>query len=215
MIDMELMTGGTLGDLLDNSQLQPALLLSYSTQIMKGLSFLHGVGIIHRDITPRNILISSSNYLKIADFRLSHLMSGIESRTPLVFSLYYRAPELLRVNAFVKDTRSLAYTYAIDNWSAGCILREMIIGQGPVFKPARPAFSPTTSAIEQLDAIIRKFCPSSGFVNEKLAMNFCASSLKLPETAASSQAPTWVIQMLEVTRISQMTQLACSALTVC
>ncbi|KAK1515398.1 serine/threonine-protein kinase crk1, partial [Colletotrichum abscissum] len=33
MIDMELMTGGTLGDLLDSSQLQPALLLSYSTQM--------------------------------------------------------------------------------------------------------------------------------------------------------------------------------------
>ncbi|KAK0367458.1 serine/threonine-protein kinase crk1, partial [Colletotrichum limetticola] len=42
MIDMELMTGGTLGDLLDSSQLQPALLLSYSVQIVKGLSFLHG-----------------------------------------------------------------------------------------------------------------------------------------------------------------------------
>ncbi|KAK7433422.1 serine/threonine-protein kinase crk1 [Colletotrichum acutatum] len=155
MIDMELMTGGTLGDLLDSSQLQPALLLSYSVQIVKGLCFLHGVSIIHRDVTPRNILISSSNCLKIADFGLSHVMSGSEPRTPLVCSLYYRAPELLRVNAFVGDTRSLVYTCAVDNWSAGCILREMIIGQGPEFKPVRSTSSPATSAIEQLDAIIR------------------------------------------------------------
>ncbi|KAI3528650.1 glycogen synthase kinase-3-like protein [Colletotrichum abscissum] len=217
MIDMELMTGGTLGDLLDSSQLQPALLLSYSTQMMNGLSFLHGVGIIHRDVTPRNILISSSNCLKIADFGLSHLMSGIEPRTPLVCSLYYRAPELLRVNAFVRDARSLVYTCAVDNWSVGCILREMIIGQGPEFKPARPTFSPTTSAIEQLDAIIRKFCPSSGFVNERLAMMFCDSCLKLPETVVSSQAPAWVIQMLEVTRLLLVPdpELRCTAETAC
>ncbi|KAL0764133.1 hypothetical protein CaCOL14_012797 [Colletotrichum acutatum] len=161
MIDMELMTGGTLGDLLDSSQLQPALLLSYSVQIVKGLSFLHGV-----------------------------------------CSLYYTAPELLRVNAFVGDTRSLVYTCAVDNWSAGCILREMIIGQGPEFKPVRSSSSPATSAIEQLDAIIRKFCPSSGFVHENLAMIFCDSSLKLPETAVSPRASAWVIQMLEVTRSS-------------
>ncbi|KAK0367923.1 glycogen synthase kinase-3-like protein, partial [Colletotrichum limetticola] len=182
-----------------------------------GLSFLHGVSIIHRDVTPRNILISSSNCLKIADFGLSHVMSGIEPRTPLVCSLYYRAPELLRVNAFVGDTRSLVYTCAVDNWSAGCILREMIIGQGPEFKPVRSTSSPATSAIEQLDAIIRKFCPSSGFVNENLAMIFCDSSLKLPETAVSPRAPAWVIQMLEVTRLLLVPdpELRCTAKAAC
>ncbi|OHW95282.1 glycogen synthase kinase-3-like protein [Colletotrichum incanum] len=204
MIDMELMTGGTLGELLDNSQLGPALALSYSVQILRGLRFFHDIGIAHRDLKPNNILISSSNSLKIADFGLSHVMSGCEPRTPLVCTLYYRPPELLRANAFLKEARSLAYTCAIDNWSAGCILREMIIGQGPEFRPARTIYSSTTSPIEQLDAIIKRFYLSSGFINEKLAISFCDSALKLPEITVSPLSPVWVNQMLGVTRLLLM-----------
>lgn len=87
MLDLELMTGGTLGELLSESRLGPALALSYSVQIMRGLQFLHNIGIVHRDLKPNNILLSSSNSLKIADFGLSHVMSGCEPRTPLVRGL--------------------------------------------------------------------------------------------------------------------------------
>ncbi|OHW97267.1 cyclin-dependent kinase e-1 [Colletotrichum incanum] len=116
----------------------------------------------------------------------------------LVCTLYYRPPELLRANVFLGKVRSLTYTSAVDNWSAGCILREMIIGLGPEFRPARTIYSSTTSSIEQLDAIIKKFYLSSGFMNEKLATSFCNSTLKLPELTT---LPLLMSQMLEVTRL--------------
>ncbi|KAK1960813.1 kinase-like protein, partial [Colletotrichum sublineola] len=122
MLDLELMTGGTLGELLSDSPLDPTLAWSYSIQILRGLQFLHDVKIVHRDLKPHNILLSSSNCLKITDFGLSHVISSCEPRTPLVCTLYYRPPELLRANAFHNRVRSLAYSCAVDNWSAGCIL---------------------------------------------------------------------------------------------
>ncbi|WQF90369.1 Putative serine/threonine-protein kinase, active [Colletotrichum destructivum] len=198
MLDLELMTGGTLGELLSEARLGPELALSYSVQILRGLQFLHDVGITHRDLKPNNILLSSPNGLKIADFGLSHVISGCEPRTPLVCTLYYRPPELLRANVFLNKVRGLTYTSAIDNWSAGCILREMIVGLGPVFRPARTIYSSTTSSIEQLDAIIKKFYLSSGFINEKLATSFCNSTLKLPEITIS---PPLMNQILEVTQL--------------
>ncbi|CCF44778.1 serine/threonine-protein kinase crk1, partial [Colletotrichum higginsianum] len=95
MLDLELMTGGTLGELLNTSRLGPAHALSYTLQILRGLQFLHDIGIVHRDLKPNNILLSSSDCLKITDFGLSYVMSGCEPRTPLVCTLYYRPPELL------------------------------------------------------------------------------------------------------------------------
>ncbi|KAK1965650.1 kinase-like protein [Colletotrichum sublineola] len=91
------MTGGTLGELLSDSPLDPTLAWSYSIQILRGLQFLHDVKIVHRDLKPHNILLSSSNCLKITDFGLSHVMSGCEPRTPLVCYFFTTSPMAVHV----------------------------------------------------------------------------------------------------------------------
>lgn len=88
-------------------------------QIMKGLNFLHKNNIMHRDIKPSNLLVTDDNIVKIIDFGISKLHI-CDYNSCNVVTLQYRAPELL----FKGDL----YNKAIDIWSAGCILFELLTG---------------------------------------------------------------------------------------
>lgn len=96
--------------------------------------------IMHRDLKPQNLLIDlKTRTIKLADFGLGRVFSlPVAKYTHEVVTLWYRAPEILL------GTR--LYSTAVDMWSVGCILAEMILG--------RPLFS-GESEIEQLLAIFR------------------------------------------------------------
>lgn len=105
-------------------------------QMFQGLKFLHSIGIIHRDLKPSNILLMRDGSLKIADFGLARTVG--EQMTNLVVTLWYRPIEVL--------LGSEHYTEAIDMWSAGCIIGEMLNG-----KPIMPG----EGEIDQLSRIFR------------------------------------------------------------
>ncbi|KAK6147363.1 hypothetical protein DH2020_018275 [Rehmannia glutinosa] len=90
-------------------------------QLLEGLAFLHENGVMHRDLKPSNILINQvRGELKICDFGLSrHFGKASGSYTPGLVTLWYRAPELL---LGVKK-----YSCAIDMWSVGCIMAELLL----------------------------------------------------------------------------------------
>ncbi|NXE58156.1 CDK4 kinase, partial [Casuarius casuarius] len=81
-------------------------------QFLRGLDFLHSNCIVHRDLKPENILVTSNGQVKLADFGLARIYSCQMALTPVVVTLWYRAPEVL-----------LQSTYAtpVDMWSVGCI----------------------------------------------------------------------------------------------
>jgi p38 MAP kinase len=83
------------------------------------LKYIHSAGVIHRDLKPSNLLINDNCDLKICDFGLAreqdHQMTGY------VTTRYYRAPEIMLTWQ--------KYSYAVDVWSVGCILAEMLLGQ--------------------------------------------------------------------------------------
>lgn len=85
-------------------------------QFLSGLDFLHANCIVHRDLKPENILVTSNGTVKLADFGLARIYSYQMALTPVVVTLWYRAPEVL-----------LQSTYAtpVDMWSVGCIFAEM------------------------------------------------------------------------------------------
>lgn len=96
---------------------------TYIYQILKGLEFFHAKNIAHRDLKPENVLISEDDKLKICDFGSSKILDANGKNTPYIVSRYYRAPELILCVT--------KYTTAIDIWSTGCMLSELITRQPP------------------------------------------------------------------------------------
>ncbi|VEL29008.1 unnamed protein product [Protopolystoma xenopodis] len=95
---------------------------SFSKQLADAVLFCHQHKVFHRDLKPSNILINKEGFVKLADFGLARTFS-IPDRTYCheVVTLWYRAPEII--------LGSNNYSDAIDIWSFGCILFEMVTGE--------------------------------------------------------------------------------------
>lgn len=107
-------------------------------QLFSGLQYLHENFIIHRDIKVSNLLMNDKGCVKIADFGLARKYElPVRPMTPTVVTLWYRGPELL--------FGSKTHTTAVDIWSAGCILGELLD-----HKPLLPG----RSEIHQIDLIL-------------------------------------------------------------
>lgn len=97
----------------------------YQFQLLRGLAFVHGRGIVHCDLKPQNLLLDGKSHtLKICDFGTAKRMIYGEQQRPYMVSRYYRAPELI--------LGATSYTTGVDLWSAGCVFAELILGQ-PLF----------------------------------------------------------------------------------
>ncbi|KDO76320.1 hypothetical protein CISIN_1g017083mg [Citrus sinensis] len=93
-------------------------------QLLRGLKYVHSASVLHRDLKPSNLLLNASCDLKIGDFGLARTTSETDFMTEYVVTRWYRAPELL--------LNCTEYTAAIDIWSVGCILGE-IMTREPLF----------------------------------------------------------------------------------
>ncbi|KAI8893079.1 kinase-like domain-containing protein [Globomyces pollinis-pini] len=97
-------------------------------QICRGLKYIHSANVLHRDLKPGNLLVNADCELKICDFGLARGLTDAQDTgfmTEYVATRWYRAPEIML--AFRN------YTKAIDMWSVGCILAELL-GSKPLFK---------------------------------------------------------------------------------
>ncbi|CAG8525567.1 11424_t:CDS:10 [Diversispora eburnea] len=103
---------------------------SFSYQILSGLKYIHSANVLHRDLKPGNLLVNADCELKICDFGLARGFSEDPAAnsgfmTEYVATRWYRAPEIM--------LSFQSYTKAIDLWSVGCILAELLGGR-PLFK---------------------------------------------------------------------------------
>jgi serine/threonine protein kinase len=123
---MPYMKGGTLRDVLErNNALPLAIVADYLEQLAAAVDFAHGKGIVHRDIKPGNILISSDGRLLLADFGLTNVVSeGKMAQVRLAGAgmLDYMAPE--QVMGKKMDPRA-------DLYSLGVVLYHMVTGTVP------------------------------------------------------------------------------------
>ncbi|XP_026742794.1 cyclin-dependent kinase 11B isoform X3 [Trichoplusia ni] len=108
-------------------------------QLLKAVHHLHDNWILHRDLKTSNLLLSHKGVLKVGDFGLAREYgSPLRQYTPIVVTLWYRAPELLLC---CKE-----YSTPIDIWSVGCIFAEFIT-MNPLF--------PGKSEVDQLNRIFK------------------------------------------------------------
>ncbi len=147
-------------------QRMPTLFVKlYVFQMCRALAHTHGLGVCHRDIKPQNLLVDTHTHrLKLCDFgsakarapparcrrrrrraarpdaraRGAQMLVRGEPNIAYICSRYYRAPELI--------FGATDYTTAIDLWSVGCVMAELLLGQ-PLF--------PGESGVDQLVEIIK------------------------------------------------------------
>ncbi|KAK9707512.1 hypothetical protein RND81_07G202400 [Saponaria officinalis] len=108
-------------------------------QLLDGIKYLHDNWVLHRDLKTSNLLLNNQGELKICDFGLARQYgSPLKPYTHLVVTLWYRAPELL--------LGAREYSTAIDMWSLGCIMAELLSKE--------PLFNGKTE-FDQLDKIFK------------------------------------------------------------
>jgi len=123
-IVMELVSGGELYEMIVErktfSEKDTAHIIS---QVFSALEYLHGVGIVHRDLKLENMLLTDKDSLsvKVADFGLSKLYSGQALRTACG-TPFYVAPEILL---------GTGYGPEVDLWACGVLLYILLSGRLP------------------------------------------------------------------------------------
>lgn len=104
--------------------IKPPLFQYFVYQLLRGLKYVHSTNVLHRDLRPSNLLLNAKCDLKIGDFGLARTTTENDFMMEYVVTRWYRAPELL--------LNCCEYTQAIDMWSVGCILGEMMTRE-PLF----------------------------------------------------------------------------------
>ena len=117
--------------------------VSFARDLFSAIDYCHSQSIMHRDIKPENLLLGHDGKLKLVDFGLARETLNLAtpneraSYTSQMVTLWYRAPEILLAQP---------YGPAVDIWSAGCVVVEMLTG-APLFK--------ATTELEALQLILR------------------------------------------------------------
>ena len=144
--------------------LSDACVKSLIRQVLSGVAACHRLGVLHRDVKPGNVLIHADGTLKLADFGLARAASRLKplrddepketgrdepdrsvlhdgSYTRGIQTRWYRSPEIL--------LGATTYSAAVDVWSVGAILGELLSSNGPILRGE--------SDIDQLVRTMRAF----------------------------------------------------------
>jgi serine/threonine-protein kinase len=122
---MEYVRGQSLRALLnDHGPLSPRAALDIMDGVLSGLAAAHEAGLAHRDVKPENVLLSRGNAVKVVDFGLARVVSGVShTKTGMIIgTAAYLAPE--QVARGLSDARS-------DVYAAGVMLFELLTGRQP------------------------------------------------------------------------------------
>jgi serine/threonine protein kinase len=158
-----------------NNRLSLQQRFSYAKQLLGGVAYMHSMGIIHRDLCPRNVMLTKNRTtIKIIDFGISrqiHTNVCESVHTSIAAKIHFRSPEVW--------LKSGKYDTKIDVWSCACIIYELFTGEPCFVGPdsdsvfdciiTKVGLPPPTSAVwkwddvDDLDKLKKKPLSGSGF----------------------------------------------------
>eukprot|EP00842_Homolaphlyctis_polyrhiza_P000366 jgi/Hompol1/132/HPOL_002934-RA len=122
-IVMEFCENGSLQETISKFGKAPEQLVAlYMRQVLQGLSYLHGQGVIHCDIKSANLLTTKDGIVKLADFGIAQRERQNATDESVVGSAYWMAPEIIELRGASPSS---------DIWSVGCTSIELFTGHPP------------------------------------------------------------------------------------
>ncbi|GGL03814.1 putative serine/threonine-protein kinase PknB [Salinibacterium xinjiangense] len=192
-IVMEYVDGQLLKDIVARGPLEPAEACRITGQVLTALEYSHRAGVVHRDIKPGNIMITTGGQVKVMDFGIARAISDssatIAETSAIVGTAAYFSPEQARGETV--DART-------DLYSTGIMLFELLTGRTP-FRGENPvavayqhvnsdAAAPSSlnpRVSPALDAVVLRSLAKDRFGRYQSASDFRADV----ETAAAGSVP--------------------------
>ena len=179
-IIMEFVDGRLLSDLIAEGPLDPTEALRITSEVLTALEYSHRAGLVHRDIKPGNIMITSAGQVKVMDFGIARAVAEssatIAQTSTIMGTAQYFSPEQARGESV--DART-------DLYSAGIVLFEMLTGKAPFIdqNPVAVAYQhvnqpvPVPSSINPrvspaLDAVVMRAVAKDRFARFQSAAEF-------------------------------------------
>jgi hypothetical protein len=134
-IVMEYVAGRTLRDvIIAEGPVHPARAAEICADVASALAGAHARGVVHRDVKPGNVMLTTDGKVKVMDFGIARASAvpSITQTAAVVGTAQYIAPE--QAQGLVADARS-------DLYSLGCCLYEMLTGQAPFTGPTPVAIA--------------------------------------------------------------------------
>lgn len=192
-IVMEYVDGRLLKDVVADGPLEPAEAARVIGQVLTALEYSHRAGVVHRDIKPGNIMITTSGQVKVMDFGIARAISDssatIAETSAIVGTASYFSPEQARGESV--DART-------DLYSTGIVLFELLTGRAPfrgdnpvavayqhVNSEAVPPSSLNPKVSPALDAVVLRALAKDRFERYQSAGEFRQDV----ETAAAGLVP--------------------------
>src|SRR6266540_2310111 len=134
-IVMELVAGNTLRDLIHlHGPVHPARAAEICSEVAGALAVAHARGIVHRDVKPGNVMLTTEGKVKVMDFGIARASAvpSITQTSAVVGTAQYIAPE---------QAQGLEVDGRTDVYALGCCLYEMVTGQVPFSGPTPVAIA--------------------------------------------------------------------------